>query len=103
MSDHSAEPVLSPRVYTTVFAALVVLTLLSVGLAHVDLGYGATAAVLGIALLQALLITLYFMHVRYSGALIVLVIAGTLVWLLILFVLTMADYLSRPWSATQGW
>ena len=40
---------------------------------------------------------LYFMHVKYSSRLTKLVVAGGLVWLVILFGLTMEDYVSRKW------
>jgi cytochrome c oxidase subunit 4 len=54
---------------------------------------------LAIACTKALLVVLYFMHVRWSTRLTWVVAASGFFWLLILFGLTMADYVSRGWVA----
>jgi len=60
MSDH----VVPTRVYYTVFAALLVLTALTVWIAFYDLGVLNDVAALGIAAIKATLVVLFFMHVR---------------------------------------
>jgi cytochrome c oxidase subunit IV len=40
---------------------------------------------------------LFFMHVRWSSRLTWVVASSGFVWLLIMFGLTMADYMSRGW------
>lgn len=87
------------KVYYAVFAALVILTLLTVQIASINLGRWSAVAALTIAACKALLIVLYFMHVRGSARLTWVVIAGGLFWLGILIVLTMSDYLTRDWLA----
>ena len=52
---------------------------------------------LTIAAIKATLVVLYFMHVRYSGRLIWLVIGSALFWLAIMFAITFSDYSSRGW------
>jgi len=52
---------------------------------------------LTIATIKATFVVLYFMHVRYSGRLVWLVIAAALLWLAIMFALTISDYSSRQW------
>lgn len=52
---------------------------------------------LTIAVIKATLVVLYFMHVRYSGRLVWLVIASALFWLAIMFAITFSDYSSRGW------
>jgi cytochrome c oxidase subunit 4 len=52
---------------------------------------------LTIAVVKATLVVLFFMHVRYSGRLIWLVIIAALVWLAIMFALTISDYWTRTW------
>jgi cytochrome c oxidase subunit IV len=89
--------VVEPKTYIIVFSALIVLTLTTVGVATVDLGPMNTVAALSIAAVKAALVTLYFMHVRYSKPLIVLVIFAAVLWLAILIGLTMSDFVSRPW------
>ena len=82
-------------VYYVVFAALLVLLAATVGVAQVDLGplNFLTAAL--VATTKALLIMLFFMHVRYSPPLIWLVAFAGFAWLAILFAITFSDYFTR--------
>lgn len=72
--------------------ALLCLTLLTYAVALFDLGVGNLIAALLIAAAKAALIVLYFMHARYGNKLVWIVICASLLWLGILFVLTMSDY-----------
>jgi cytochrome c oxidase subunit 4 len=58
---------------------------------------GATSLTysLGIALAKAVLIFWFFMHLREEGGLIRLAAIGAAAWLMILFLLTAADYMAR--------
>ena len=93
MSGHVAPK----SMYYGVFLALMVGTALTVAVAFVDLGALNNVLMLGIAITKALLVILFFMHVRWSTRLTWLVVASGFFWLLILFVLTMGDYLTRGW------
>ena len=93
MSEH----VTSKRVYYFIFGALLGLTYLTVAAARIDLGPFNTIAALTIAAVKALLVVLFFMHVRYSTRLTKLVIVGGFLWLALLIGLTMADELTRSW------
>jgi cytochrome c oxidase subunit 4 len=93
MSGHVAPK----SMYYAVFAALIVGTALTVAVAFVDLGALNNVLMLGIALTKALLVILFFMHVRWSSRLTWVVVASGFFWLLILFALTMMDYLTRGW------
>jgi cytochrome c oxidase subunit IV len=85
------------RLYLTIFGALMVGTVITVWVAFFDLGPLNNVVMLGIACAKALLVVLYFMHVRWSTRLTWVVAGSGFFWLLILFSLTMADYLSRGW------
>jgi cytochrome c oxidase subunit 4 len=89
---------ISVKTYLGVFAALLALTLVTTGVAYVDLG-GAwnIVAALTIAGAKTLAVALYFMHLRYSGRLTVLFAGAGVFWLAILFALTLSDYISRGW------
>jgi cytochrome c oxidase subunit 4 len=52
---------------------------------------------LAIASIKAMLVILFFMHVRWSTRLTWVVVASGFFWLLIMFGLTMTDYVSRGW------
>ena len=83
--------------YYAVFAALIIGTALTVAVAFVDLGALNNVVMLAIAMTKATLVILYFMHVRWSSRLTWVVAASGFFWLLILFGLTMQDYLTRGW------
>jgi cytochrome c oxidase subunit IV len=84
--------------YYTIFLALMVGTILTVVVAKYDLGPLNNIVMLTIACSKALLVILFFMHVRWSTRLTWVVAASGFFWLLILFSITMADYMSRGWT-----
>jgi len=93
----SGPHVLPVRVYLGIFAALSVLTVITVAAAQFDFGPLNNLVALGIATTKATLVVLYFMHARYSGKLTALVIAASVGFLFILVFLTLTDYVSRAW------
>jgi len=83
------------RTYFLVYVALLALLAATVALAYINLGIWNLVIAISIAIAKALLVLLYFMHVRHSKQLVkVFAIAGFL-WLLILIGLTLTDYISR--------
>lgn len=98
-----AEHVTSRKVYFLVFAALMVLTLVTWLVAKVDLGWANDVVALTIAVVKALLVLLFFMHVRYSTRMTVLTATAGFFWLVILIGLTLSDYLTRESSVLQVW
>jgi len=91
-----AEHVVSRKTYIVVWGALMVLMILTAGLSRINLGEWSTVVALAIAAIKALLVVLFFMHVRYESQRMawVFVVAGFF-WLAILLTLTMTDYVSR--------
>jgi cytochrome c oxidase subunit 4 len=91
-----AEHVISRKTYIVVWGALMALMILTAGLSRIDLGEWSTVVALAIAAIKALLVILFFMHVRYESQKMawVFVVAGFF-WLGILLALTMTDYLTR--------
>ncbi len=83
--------------YVSVFAALVALTAITVAVSYVDLGPASVVVALAIASLKALLVLLFFMHLRESSGLTWVVALGGFFWLGILIALTMSDVLTRGW------
>ena len=92
-----SEYVVSRSIYYVIFLLLMVGTAMTVAIAFVDLGPLNAVAALTIASAKATLVVLYFMHVRYSARLTWVVVIGSLFWLGIMLVLTLSDYLTRPW------
>jgi cytochrome c oxidase subunit 4 len=94
----SKSHVVSWPIYMGVFLILCFLTGATVWAAGHDFGPFNTVVALTIAVVKATLVVLYFMHLRYSPRLTVLVLFAGFAWLAILILLTMSDYLSRGWS-----
>jgi len=96
------------RIYLLVFAALILLTALTVLASFYDLGGGRlhyvnAVVALTIAVTKATLVVLFFMHLRYGSRQTWVFAGAGAFWLLILLTLTMADYLSRSWLPTTLW
>jgi len=81
--------------YAKVVAALLLLLLLTIGLAYVDLGSLNTAVALLISAAKAALILLFFMHLRRASGLTRLAAGVGFFWLGILLAHTLSDYLTR--------
>ena len=96
MSEHSSS---SLTTYVTIWLALLAGTALTVFAAHINLGPFNAAVALTIATTKALLVALFFMHIRgASEKLLKVVVVSTLFFLLILLALSMADFGTRVWS-----
>jgi cytochrome c oxidase subunit 4 len=98
MSEH----VDSVKTYVLVFLGLIFLTVATTAVAFVNLGSFSVVAALAIAVCKALLVALFFMHVRHSTKLTRLVVLGGLLWLGILLLLTMGDMMTRGWVGVPG-
>jgi cytochrome c oxidase subunit 4 len=93
-----SEPLVKPRIYVGVFLALIFFTLVTTGVAYVDLGRFNTVVALLIAVTKATLVVLFFMHIKYSHGLTKIIVIAGLFWLVLLIAGTMGDYVSRPWD-----
>ena len=81
-----------------IWIALLICTGLTAGVAFIDLGPFNTIVALSIATFKAILVVLFFMHVKYTHEKLTgLVIASALFFLFILLSLSMADYATRLW------
>jgi cytochrome c oxidase subunit 4 len=92
MSGH----VISTKLYVTVWIALMCLTVITAGVAFIDLGPLNTVVALSIATFKAILVVLIFMHVKYtSEKLTKTVVISAIFFLFLLLALSMADYTTR--------
>jgi cytochrome c oxidase subunit IV len=92
MSEH----VLPRKLYYGIWGALLCLTVITAAVAFVDLGPFNTVVALIIATIKALMVVLFFMHVRYtSEKMTKVVIFAAIFWLLLLLTLSLTDYSTR--------
>jgi cytochrome c oxidase subunit 4 len=86
--------------YVTIWAALMVFTGITVFAATVELGVFNIVVALLIATIKGTLVVLFFMHLRYSTKLTMVTVVAAIFFLIILFSLSMTDYLTRAWSTS---
>ena len=67
------------------------------GIGYIDLGLFNLIVALAIAITKALLVALFFMHIKGSSRLLHLAATVGVIWLLIMFGLTLSDYSTRGW------
>ena len=92
-----AQRVTPQSTYYTVFAALIGLTALTVGVSFVPLGEWHLAVGLVFGVAKAALVVLFFMHLIHSTRLTWVALGAGLFWLGIMMALTMSDYVTRHW------
>jgi cytochrome c oxidase subunit 4 len=92
-----AEQIVPIRVYAITFVTLLALTAATCVISFINLGRMNAVVALVIAFGQALLVALFFMHLRYSRRLMRIVVAAGLFWLGIMIALTMSDFMTRGW------
>jgi cytochrome c oxidase subunit 4 len=93
MSEH----VIGVRTFFLVWIGLMIGTIVTVLVAQYNLGPFSAVVALTIATAKALLAVLFFMEVRYSSRMTIIAVISGVFWLGILLVLTLSDYISRPW------
>jgi cytochrome c oxidase subunit 4 len=90
---------MSSKFYYAIWIALLCLTVITAAVSFVDLGPFNAVVALVIATVKALLVVLFFMHVKCtSEKLTKIVIVSAIFWLFLLLALSMADYATRLWT-----
>jgi cytochrome c oxidase subunit IV len=85
------------KTYYKIFAALIILALATTGFAFIDLGIFNPIVAMLIAVTKAVLVILFFMHVKYEGRLTLVFAISGFCWLAIMLILTASDYMTRGW------
>src|SRR5687768_3372844 len=81
--DPHGEFHVSMATYTIVFAALMVLLVVTVVAAFIDLGEANMIVAMIIATVKAALVVLYFMHVKFASRLTKVFVVASCLWLVI--------------------
>jgi cytochrome c oxidase subunit 4 len=105
---HSEGKHLGPAQYVLVWAALMVLTGVTLAVWKTNMSFELrVVAALGIATVKAALVALFFMHLWEHGGATRLVLAASMMFVVLLIGLTLADNMTRfpyanpPYSVTQ--
>ena len=85
--------------YFMLYFVLAALTLVQIGVSFSDFGKLRLPINMGVACLQMILLTFFFMHLKGSDSLTKITAATALFFLGLLFLFTITDYLTRQWAA----
>ena len=96
--EHTAHHVVPPRTYIFVFITLLIFTGLTVVAAYIDLGIFTPVVALAIASFKAVIVFLFFMHVKYQSRLIKLTVGAGFFSFFVLTAMSLSDYISRAWG-----
>ena len=96
--EHAEHHIVTPAQYVMVYAALLLGTALTVVAAYRDMGPWNPVIALGIACTKAVIVILFFMHVKYQSGLIKMTVGAGFFTFLVLITMTLSDYISRAWG-----
>ena len=96
--EHAEHHIVSPLQYGFVYIALLVGTALTVIAANIDMGVFNPIIALAIACTKAVIVILFFMHVKYQSHLIKVTVGAGFFTFIVLVTMTMVDYMSRAWG-----
>jgi cytochrome c oxidase subunit 4 len=96
--NHEAHVHGGPKLYGAVLAALLFLTVVTVGASLVDFGGGMANVIIAmlIASVKASLVALFFMHLRWEGKMNAIIFCSTLFFLGLFLIGCYTDNISRP-------
>lgn len=103
-STHAAHHIVSPMTYAIVLSILMVLTIATVRVAYVNFpGLWNLVIALGLATIKGTIVTMWFMHVKYSGKLVKIVILTSLMFLIVMIFGTLMDVWTRDNVTAAGY
>ncbi len=86
---------MSYKALAAVLVVLLLLTVVTVAVSYVNLGFFNVPVALGVACLKVTLVLLFFMHLKYEGPIIVFSFIGTVTFLIIMIGFTFWDVAFR--------
>lgn len=96
------QPVVSRKTYTLTWLALLGLALATTLIGFLNLGPFNMILAIAIATAKAALIASFFMHALYESKVVRIILAGGVLWFVIMVTLTLGDYVSRGWLPFPG-
>lgn len=96
--EHAEHHIVGPMTYIIIFGTLLTFTGITVGAAFINLGILNPVVALAIASAKAVIVILFFMHVKYQSNLIKMTVGAGFFTFLALVTMTLSDYMSRAWG-----
>jgi cytochrome c oxidase subunit 4 len=96
--EHAEHHIVTPLQYCFVFGSLLIGTAITVAAAYLELGVFNPIVALAIACTKAVIVILFFMHVKYQSRLIKVTVGAGFFTFIVLITMTLVDYMSRAWG-----
>ncbi|RAP33763.1 oxidase [Candidatus Marinamargulisbacteria bacterium SCGC AG-439-L15] len=90
-TDHGHHFIVPLKYYIGTFVALLILTVLTVAVSRVDLGFLNDPVAVGIAIVKASLVLLFFMGMRWEKGISGVLVIGSFIAVIIFFLFTFTD------------
>jgi cytochrome c oxidase subunit IV len=95
MENNGKHTIVPYKTHILVLLTLVVLTTLSVSITAIELGPLTVTAALVFATLKAIIVLIYFMHLKFDNAIYTIMLAFVMFSIISIIVITFLDYLFR--------
>ena len=96
--EHAEHHIVTPLQYCYVYGGLIIGTIITVVAADINLGVFNPIVALAIACTKAVIVILFFMHVKYQSNLIKVTVAAGFFTFIVLVTMSLVDYMSRAWG-----
>lgn len=94
-TENSSHHIIPVKIYLGVFAALLILTAVTIAVSIIDLGGFNVVVALVVAGIKASLVALFFMHLLYDNKLNLVIFLTAITFLVIFITFTMFDTMHR--------
>lgn len=94
-TQDGAHHIIPASIYLKVFAALILLTIITVAAAQVDFGAMNAVVAFGIATVKASLVLGFFMHLKYDDMMNRVIIGSSFFFLIVLWFFSIIDEVTR--------
>lgn len=96
--EHAEHHIVTPLQYCYVYGGLIIGTIITVLAADINLGVFNPIVALAIACTKAVIVILFFMHVKYQSNLIKVTVGAGFFTFIVLVTMSLVDYMSRAWG-----
>ncbi|TLX77478.1 cytochrome-c oxidase [Labilibacter sediminis] len=92
MEDHSKSHIVPYKTYLLILAGLIVLTLLSVAITHIEFGELSVFAAILLASVKSSLVLVYFMHLKFDNKVLQIFVTAIFILVALVIFITFLDY-----------
>lgn len=92
MNNHKTEHIIPYKLYLIVLSGLIILTLISVGVTHIELANLTVFTAILLASVKSILVLIFFMHLKFDNKLLQILVAAVFLLIALVLIITFLDY-----------